>query len=165
MLRWPYGSTMYAASSGPVAEPALPPTWNSDCAKPCRPPDASRATRDDSGWNTDEPMPTIATAKRITPYVGATESSSRPTSVKAMPVGKRIRPRASVGEVADDRLQQRRRRLVGERDEADLAEVQAIGRLQDRIHSRQHRLHQIVQAVTDADRGEDAERSSVRRGS
>ena len=26
MLRWPYGSTMKAASSGPVAEPALPPT-------------------------------------------------------------------------------------------------------------------------------------------
>ena len=27
----------------------LPPTENSDCANPCRPPDANRATRDDSG--------------------------------------------------------------------------------------------------------------------
>ena len=78
---------------------------------------------------------------------------------------KRIGSRASVGEVSDDRLQQRRRRLVGKRDETDLPEVQAIRRLQDRIDSRQHRLHQIVQAVADADRGQDAERSSVRRGS
>ena len=29
--------------------PALPPTWNKDWAKPCRPPEASRAMRDDSG--------------------------------------------------------------------------------------------------------------------
>ena len=34
-LPWPRGSTMNAASSGPTAEPALPPTWNSDCASPC----------------------------------------------------------------------------------------------------------------------------------
>src|SRR5256885_11203562 len=34
-----------AAKSGPRAEPALPPTWKSDCAMPCCPPDAMRATR------------------------------------------------------------------------------------------------------------------------
>ena len=62
MLRWPCGSTMKAASSGPIADPALPPTWKSDCAKPCRPPEAIRATRDDSGWKIDEPMPTQPTA-------------------------------------------------------------------------------------------------------
>ena len=38
----------------------LPPTWNTDCAKPYRPPEARRATRDDSGWNTAEPSPTMA---------------------------------------------------------------------------------------------------------
>ena len=38
--------------------PVLPPTWNTDCARPWRPPDAMRATRLDSGWNTDDPMPT-----------------------------------------------------------------------------------------------------------
>ena len=65
MLRWPYGRTMKAASSGPIAEPALPPTWKNDWAKPCRPPEARRATRDDSGWKIDEPMPTHATATRI----------------------------------------------------------------------------------------------------
>ncbi len=32
-----------------LGEPALPPTWNSDCANPCRPPEASLARRDDSG--------------------------------------------------------------------------------------------------------------------
>ena len=34
MLDWPRGTTMNAASSGPEAEPRLPPTWNSDCARP-----------------------------------------------------------------------------------------------------------------------------------
>ena len=31
------------------ADPTLPPTWKTDCASPCRPPEAIRATRDDSG--------------------------------------------------------------------------------------------------------------------
>ena len=65
MLPWPRGTTMKAASSGPIAEPVLPPTWNSDWARPCRPPEAMRATRDDSGWKTDEPSPTSAAASRI----------------------------------------------------------------------------------------------------
>ena len=34
MLCWPRGTTMNAASSGPAAEPMLPPTWNSDWASP-----------------------------------------------------------------------------------------------------------------------------------
>ena len=67
MLPCPRGTTMNAASSGPIAEPVLPPTWNSDCAKPKRPPEAIRATRDASGWNTEEPTPTIAAASRIRP--------------------------------------------------------------------------------------------------
>ena len=58
MLRWPKLATISAAVSGPNAEPVLPPTWNSDCARPWRPPEAMRATRLDSGWNTAEPMPT-----------------------------------------------------------------------------------------------------------
>src|SRR6266576_5592250 len=53
-----------AAKSGPRAEPALPPTWKSDCAMPCCPPDAMRATREDSGWNTAEPIPMSAAAAR-----------------------------------------------------------------------------------------------------
>ena len=51
----PNGTTMKAASNGPIAWPKLPPSWNSDCASPKRPPAASRATREDSGWKTADP--------------------------------------------------------------------------------------------------------------
>src|SRR6202035_1687222 len=34
MLGCPNGTTIMAASSGPIEVPALPPTWNTDCAKP-----------------------------------------------------------------------------------------------------------------------------------
>jgi hypothetical protein len=34
MLACPRGTTTNAASSGPMAKPELPPTWNNDCAKP-----------------------------------------------------------------------------------------------------------------------------------
>ena len=40
---------MKAASNGPAAEPILPPSWNNDWAKPWRPPEAMRATRDEFG--------------------------------------------------------------------------------------------------------------------
>jgi hypothetical protein len=40
-----------------MAVPVLPPTWNSDCAKPKRPPEAARATRELSGWKIEEPSP------------------------------------------------------------------------------------------------------------
>ncbi len=86
-LCWPYGMMTAAASSGPIALPTLPPTWNSDCASPCRPPEAMRATRDDSGWKIDEPVPTSAAASSSVPKLGATDISSSPTSVKPMPTG------------------------------------------------------------------------------
>ena len=60
MLVWPNGTTMKAASSGPIAWPKLPPTWNSDWARPKRPPEAKRAMREDSGWKIAEPMPISA---------------------------------------------------------------------------------------------------------
>ena len=85
-LAWPRGITMNAASSGPIAEPMLPPTWNTDCASPCRPPDAMRATREDSGWNTDEPEPTMAAASSSAGKLVACASSSSPLSVHAMPM-------------------------------------------------------------------------------
>ena len=49
MLLCPRGTTINAASSGPMADPVLPPTWNSDWANsdwadPCNPPEAMRAT-------------------------------------------------------------------------------------------------------------------------
>src|ERR1700741_711838 len=54
-----------AASRGPKDWPALPPTWKSDWAKPYRPPEASRARREASGWKIEEPNPTQAEAPRI----------------------------------------------------------------------------------------------------
>ena len=74
-----------AASSGPVAEPALPPTWKIDCASPWRPPEAMRATRADSGWKTAEPEPISAAASKTTGNWCARDSVSRPASVQPMP--------------------------------------------------------------------------------
>lgn len=77
--------TIKAASSGPLALPALPPTWKMDCARPGRPPEAMRATRDDSGWNTEEPVPTSAAASSNSGKLPALDSSSRPHRVAPMP--------------------------------------------------------------------------------
>ena len=59
--------TTAMASSGPKAWPALPPTWNTDWAMPKRPPDAERATREDSGWKIDDPVP-----RRADPQISQT---------------------------------------------------------------------------------------------
>lgn len=34
MLPCPNGTTISAASTGPIEVPKLPPSWNTDCAKP-----------------------------------------------------------------------------------------------------------------------------------
>ena len=59
-LAWPRGTMMNAASNGPSAPPACPPTWKMPCASPCWPPDAVRAMRVASGWKIEEPRPTHA---------------------------------------------------------------------------------------------------------
>ena len=76
---------MSAASSGPTALPPLPPTWKIDCARLFLPPDAICATRDASGWNTDEPQPINATDSSIAMNPGAKANASSPASVKHMP--------------------------------------------------------------------------------
>src|SRR5450830_1730450 len=53
---------------------------------PCRQPDAMRATREASGWKTEEPVPTSAAATSSTPKFGATDSSSKPHKVEPMPM-------------------------------------------------------------------------------
>jgi hypothetical protein len=77
--------TTKAAARGPRAEPALPPTWNSDCAKPGRIPAARRAIRDASGWKIDEPSPISATDRSTTPKLSARASSTSPLPVEAIP--------------------------------------------------------------------------------
>ncbi len=66
----------------------------------------------------------------------------------------RIGLRLLVGVVTDHRLQQRGRELKGQRDHADLREVERVGVLQDRIHRGDQRLHGVVEEVRDADAGE-----------
>ena len=44
-----------------------------------------RATRDASGWNTDEPMPRSAAASKIAGYDAARDMASSPTSVNPTP--------------------------------------------------------------------------------
>ncbi len=83
---WPRGRMTKAASRGPSDEPRLPPTWKIDWASPKRPPEESRAMRDASGWNTDDPTPTSAAAASRAGKEVALESSSRPAKVKPMPM-------------------------------------------------------------------------------
>ena len=59
--RCPPGTTMNAAINGPSDWPKLPPTWNRLWANPYLPPDAARASREASGWNTALPIPMSAT--------------------------------------------------------------------------------------------------------
>src|ERR1700709_2745777 len=87
MLRCPCGITTKAASKGPRELPALPPTWNTAGASPCRPPDAMRATREDSGWKIDDPQPTSAAATSNTGKLPAIDINNKPHSVKPMPTG------------------------------------------------------------------------------
>jgi len=68
-------------------------------------------------------------------------------------------PAASGGDrhTGDQRLQDRGGHLIHQRDDADLAEVQAQIRLDVRIDCRQQRLHHVVEQVTEADRQDHAE--------
>ena len=140
MLPWPRGTTMNAASSGPIAEPVLPPTWNSDCAKPWRPPDAMRATRDASGWNTEEPMPDQRRGEQDR-RIAVGDRQQQQTD-QAATHGDRQREGlwAAIGDHADHRLQHRCGELEREGDQSDLAEIQVVRVLQDRIDRRHQRL-------------------------
>ncbi len=145
---------MKAASSGPIAVPKLPPTWNTDCARPCRPPEASRATREDSGWNTEEPMPISAAASENHEVARGKRHDEQADQRGGHAEHQRIGRRVAVGVIADHRLQQRCRALEGEGDEADLAEIELEGGFQHRIDRHDQRLDHVVQHVADADRGE-----------
>ena len=148
---------MNAASSGPTAEPALPPTWKTDCASPCRPPEAIRATREDSGWNIDDPSPISAAASSMHPEARRDREQQQPGQRRGPCRAAANRAAAAVRVQPDDRLQERRRELEGQRDQPDLAEIEREALLQDRIDRRQQRLHQVVEEVADADRREHGE--------
>ena len=69
----------------------------------------------------------------------------------------RVRSRPAVGVESHQRLQQRRGELRGERDQADLAEIEVVGLLEQGIDGRDHRLHHVVQQMAKADRAQHAE--------
>lgn len=46
-----------------------------------------RATREDSGWNTDEPMPISMADSSTAPKLAACDNDSKPIIVKPMPNG------------------------------------------------------------------------------
>ena len=69
--------------------------------------------------------------------------------------GERLRRGAAIGVVADHRLQQRRRQLVDQRDQADVAEVELKRLFEDRVDRRQQRLDHVVEQVADAQGSKD----------
>ena len=78
---------MKAASSGPSAEPGVAADLEQRLREPVLAAGGERAMRDDSGWKTDEPTPISAAAASTDPESSAAiDSSSRPHSVKLMPM-------------------------------------------------------------------------------
>ena len=75
----------------------------------------------------------------------------------------RVGLRPAVRVHADDGLQQRGGELKRQRDQADLAEVEAVGVLDDGIDRRQQRLHHVVQQMREAEREDDREGRFRRR--
>jgi hypothetical protein len=65
--------------------------------------------------------------------------------------GERERLRPLIGEMTDDRLQQRGGELERQRDHADLREVERVIVFQDRIDRRDQRLHGVVEKMRKAD--------------
>lgn len=63
----------------------------------------------------------------------------------------------TVGIAADEGLEEGGEDLVGHGDEADLAEIEVEGALENRVHGGEQRLHHVVEHVADADGAEDSE--------
>jgi hypothetical protein len=79
------------------------------------------------------------------------------------PRDRRIGLGLAVGDHADDGLQRGGRQLERQRDQPDLAEVEAVGLLDEGINCRQQRLHHVVEEVREAQRQHDRERRLGRR--
>jgi len=57
--------------------------------------------------------------------------------------------------VSEDGLQQRGGDLEGQRDEADVREVQVVRLFDERVHGRDHRLDEVVEQVRPAQGDQD----------
>ena len=115
---------MKAASSGPSALPTLPPTWKTDWAKPWRPPDAMRATREDFGMEDRRADADQAGGEQQHAVGRRHRQQQQPAEAEAHADGQRIGLRPTVGEKADERLEERGGHLEDEGDQTDLREVE-----------------------------------------
>ena len=92
------------------------------------------------------------------PVVARKPQNDQPHQRRGHAASDRIGQRPLVGVDADHRLQQRRRALEGQRQEAKLHIVEPVALLEDRIDRRQQRLHDVVDQVTGGHRKDDRER-------
>ncbi len=137
-----------------MADPRLPPTWKNDCAKAVA--SARGQARDARGFRMEHRRSRADQCRgeqQQAETVGEREQQQAGQR-EAHADGQRIRHRPAIGVPADQRLQQRRGDLVGEREQADLAEIQRVMRLQQRIDRRQQRLDHVVEEMAEADGGE-----------
>ena len=155
MLPCPRGTTTNAASNGPMADPELPPSWNSDCAKPYRPPDAIRATRDEFGMEDRRAQPDQRRCDQDQVVTVGDRQQQQTAQAAAHGDRQGKRRRTLVGHHADHRLQQRSRHLERQCDKSDLPKVQPVGVLQDRIDRRDQRLIHVIEKVAQAQRYQD----------
>ena len=89
-----------------------------------------------------------------------------PAKGRAHADGQRERERTAVRIKPHHRLEQRGGDIEGERDDADLGEIEREGILQHRVDRRQQRLDHVVEEMGEADRGKrgDGSRLDAMRG-
>ena len=154
MLGWPKGTTISAASSGPIDVPEA-------AAK------LEHRLRETKATTRGQPRNARrfrVEHRRTQPHqrrrdqddhVMLSDAEQQQAEERRSHAdGKRERLRLLVGEMSDHRLQQRGGELERQRDQSDLREVQRVIVLQDRIHRSDQRLHGVVEEVREADAGE-----------
>jgi len=148
-VRWP-GEIANAASSGPSAPPMLPDLEHrlrQSAPGACREMGDARTfgmerRRADADQRRGCKQKRISRRQREPDQADEGEHHAG---------GQRIRDRPAVGKGADQGLQQRRCRLIGEGNEPDMGKVEIEGRFQVGIDRRQERLHHVVQRVAESD--------------
>ena len=81
--------------------------------------------------------------------MGSDGQESKPDKRERHADRQRIGHRALVSIGADDRLQQRGGDLEGQREKADLLEIEAIILLEHRIDGRKQRLHHVIEKMAE----------------
>ena len=162
------GRTRNAAISGPSAEPTLPPTWNTDCAKPWRPPEAS--ARDARGFRMEHRRADADQRRRraAARVIRRLRQNQQPDECERHADRKRDRA-VACGRCTWPTSGCSSEAVTWKTSVSSpiCAETQVEAAFQDRIDRRQQRLHHVVQQVAEADRAENRESrglGSVGRG-